>query len=268
MHPHLYETFFDIEDYYWWSVGTRRIFFDLLISVKPGGSLRALDIGCGTGVTLKEFPAGWAMVAGCDFSQQALSYCQRRGLGSLVRCDATQLPFASGSLDVVLALDVIEHLDDDAACVREMVRSCRPGGHVLVHVPAFPLLWNEKDVLNHHRRRYRRAELLGLLESAGLSVERVLYVNFFVFPIAVVIALYARVFRRRQLRDPDPCTLDQLHDIPRPLNRAMIALLDFERWLGKRIRLPFGMSLLCLARKTTNGADGSPFSSSDTPVCT
>jgi SAM-dependent methyltransferase len=252
MHPHLYETFFDIEDHYWWSVGTRRIFFDLLAAaVKSGDSARVLDVGCGTGVTLANLPATWRVAAGCDYSEQALSFCRRRGLGSLVRCDATRLPFATGSLDLVLALDVVEHLDDDAGCVREMVRACRPGGHVLVHVPVFPLLWNEKDVLNHHRRRYRRAEVLRLLESSGLTVERTLYVNFLLFPLAVLVALYARVFRRRNLENPDPRTLDRLHNIPKVLNRAMIALLDFERWLGKRVRLPFGMSLLCLARKTS-----------------
>jgi SAM-dependent methyltransferase len=251
MHPHLYGTFFDIEDFYWWSVGTRRIFFDLLADVRLDDSSRVLDVGCGTGVTLANFPHGPALAVGCDYSAQALSFCQRRGLRPLLRCDATRMPFAAGSFDLVLALDVVEHLDDDAGCIREMVRACRPGGSVLVHVPAFPLLWNEKDVLNHHRRRYRRAEVVRLLESAGLRVERVLYVNFLLFPIAVLVALYARVFRRANLDNPDPHTLDYLHNIPQVLNRTMIALLDFERWLGKHIRLPFGMSLLCLARKPT-----------------
>jgi SAM-dependent methyltransferase len=249
MEPHLYQTFYDLEDHYWWSVGTRRFFFDLVESVKPEKPGRALDVGCGTGVTLEEFPAGWGLMAGCDASEQALAYCRRRDLRSLVRCDATRLPFATETLDLVLALDVIEHLDDDAGCLREMARCCRRGGAVLVHVPAFPILWTEKDVLNHHRRRYRRRQLLGLVEESGLRVERVLYVNFLVFPAAVLVALYTRVFHRDRLARPDPHGLDRLHNIPPVLNRVMIHSLDLERRLARRFRLPFGMSLLCLARK-------------------
>lgn len=262
MHPHLYETFYDIEDSYWWSVGTRRIFFELLERIRKPGASRTLDVGCGTGVTLANLRDGGIDAVGCDYSAQGLSFCQRRGLDQLVRADATRLPLAGDSFDLVLALDVVEHLDDDAGCVREMARVCRPGGHVLVHVPAFPLLWNAKDVLNHHRRRYRRAEVRRLIESAGLVVEHVRYVNVFLFPVAVLVALYTRAFRRENLDDPDPNRLDYLHNIPDAVNRAMIVLLDFERRLGNKVRLPFGMSLLILARK-----DPSPSLPSSQPSC-
>jgi SAM-dependent methyltransferase len=249
MHSHLYETFYDIEDTYWWSVGTRRIFFELIDRVRPAGAPRTLDVGCGTGVMLANLRDGGIDAAGCDYSAQALSFCRRRGLERLVRADATRLPLAADSFDLVLALDVVEHLDDDVACVREMARVCRPGGHVLVHVPAFPLLWNAKDVLNHHRRRYRRAAMQRLIESSGLIVEHVRYVNVFLFPVAVLVALYTRAFRHENLEKPDPNTLDYLHNIPDLLNRALIGLLDVERRLGNHLRLPFGMSLLYLARK-------------------
>jgi SAM-dependent methyltransferase len=249
MDPHLYDVFYGIEDHYWWSVGTRRIFFDLIASLSLDERARVLDVGCGTGVTLRELPGRWRVAAGCDASAQGLAYCRQRGLRALVRADAGRLPFASGCMDLLLALDLIEHLDDDAGCLGEIARVCRPGGHVLVHVPAFPVLWNDKDVLNHHRRRYRRRELLRLLESCGLLAERVLYINFFIFPAALLAALSIRLLHRRRLEMPDPRSLDRLYAIPPALNRAMTALLDLERRLNRQVRLPFGVSLLCLARK-------------------
>jgi ubiquinone/menaquinone biosynthesis C-methylase UbiE len=200
MDPQLYQRFYEIEDTFWWSVGTRRIFFRVLQDVRSEGGGQVLDVGCGTGVMLQELVPEWRLAAGCDGSDLALSFCRRRGLRHLVQCDATSLPFRSGGLDLVTALDVIEHLDDDETCLREIARVCRPGGHVLLHVPAFRILWTEKDELNHHRRRYGRAELIGLVERCGLDVRRIFYVNSFVFPAALLNALWHRV------RRPGPTT--------------------------------------------------------------
>src|SRR4051812_9534156 len=108
MHPELYRQFFEIEDHYWWSVGTRRSFRELLAPL-GGPGCRALDVGCGTGAMLRDFPCGWT-VSGCDYSAAALAYCRERGLRSLVRCDATRLPYRSDSFEVLTALDVVEHL--------------------------------------------------------------------------------------------------------------------------------------------------------------
>jgi SAM-dependent methyltransferase len=248
MDPELYERFYEIEDRFWWSVGTRRIFFELVRRLPEERRGAVVDVGCGTGVTLQEFPPGWRLVCGCDYSDRALSFCRARGLRGLVRGNATQLPFTANCMDLVLGLDVIEHLDDDEACVRDMTRICRAGGHVLLHVPAFPVLWSEKDQLNHHRRRYRRGELRDLVERCGLQVRQLFYVNVFLFPVAFLRSLTARASSPRTTTDASRI-LDQLYRIPPALNRIMIGLMAFERWVARWCPFPFGMSLVCLAQK-------------------
>lgn len=248
MHPDLYQRFFDIEDRYWWSVGTRRSFQALIAQIGRGGG-RVLDVGCGTGVMLRELAPAWLMAVGCDRSATALAYCRRRGLRALVQSDAISLPFSDGCFALVLALDVVEHLDDDHACLGELARVCQPGGHVLVHVPAFQLLWSDKDEINQHRRRYNGRALVDLVERAGLRVIHRRYLNTTVLPVALMRSLWQRWAGRRSASGESAASLDRLYEIPRPMNAALTAMMDAERWVGQRFPPPFGMSMVCLARK-------------------
>jgi SAM-dependent methyltransferase len=200
---------------------------------------------------LREFPPDWQLVAGCDASELALSFCRERGLRSLVRCDVTQLPFASRSFDLVTVLDVVEHLERDDACLREIARVCRPQRHVLIHVPAFQILWSDKDELNHHYRRYQRKQLIDLVARCGLTVTQTFYVNSMLFPVALALAVVGRARHNRHADRPAPSAdqLDRLYQIPAVLNRFMIGFMGLERRLTSRLPLPFGMSLVCVARK-------------------
>jgi SAM-dependent methyltransferase len=247
----LYGRFFAIEERYWWSVGTRRLFFALLDQLGLRRDARVLDVGCGTGIMLRELAERFDAAAGIDYSGLALEFCRQRGLRRLARGDATRLPYASEALDLVLALDVVEHLDDDAGCVAEMARVCRPGGHVLVHVPAFPFLWSDKDVLNHHRRRYRRAALRTLIEATGLEVRHLTHFNSTVFPLAAGMAWARGSASATAPPERGAAALDALYALPAPLNAALTAMLGVEGALARRVAVPFGMSLVCLARKPT-----------------
>jgi SAM-dependent methyltransferase len=248
MDPQLYHEFYEIEEHFWWSVGTRRTFAQLLgrvAAAKPGV---VVDVGCGTGIMLRELALPGRLRCGCDASPIALGLARQRGLADLLRCDATRLPLASGSADLVLALDVIEHLDDDAAALRELARIARPGGHVLVHVPAFPILWTDKDALNHHRRRYRRRQLAALVERAGLAIRHLSYLNAFPFPAALARAgLQALAGRGRTAVPPSTAVVERLYRPPWALNQLLLAMLTLEGWVGPL--LPFGMSLVCVAEK-------------------
>lgn len=243
----LYREFYELEEHYWWSVGTRRLFTRLIAPFAAAGVGRVVDVGCGTGITLLEFPYPAVLLCGCDFSPLALAFSRQRGVRSLLRSDATRLPFRTESVDLVLALDVIEHLDDDARAVEEIARVTRRGGHVLVHVPAFPILWSDKDDLNHHRRRYRRAELERLIERTGLRVQTLAYVNATLFPVAWARALVQRWRRPAHAPPPSAGALDALYRIPPALNRLLLGVMRLEARLIHV--LPFGMSLVCLAEK-------------------
>jgi len=244
----LYQRFYEIEDWYWWCVGTRRVFLDLI--ERSGVRGRALDVGCGTGAILTEFPPGWSVVAGCDYAPEALGFCQQRQLHQLVRSTGVDLPFATGAFDLVMAIDVIEHLDDDAGCVQEMTRICRSGGCVLVHVPAFEILWTDKDDLNHHRRRYRMQEITDLMQRCGLRVETAFHLNTLIFPIALLRAAEQKVRESVGARRPvSIASVDRLYNLPKWLNRTMLGVMTFERWIFGRATPPVGMSLVCLARK-------------------
>ncbi len=137
MHPSELSKMFEVEDTYWWFVARRRLVHSLLGRHLPaaGGPRRIVDVGCGTGATLATL-AEYGEVIGVDRSQHALHYCQERGHHRLVRGDGAALPLADESVDVVTALDLLEHIADDAGAVREFVRVLRPGGVLVVTVPA------------------------------------------------------------------------------------------------------------------------------------
>jgi SAM-dependent methyltransferase len=248
MDAQLYQRFYEVEDWFWWCVGTRRIFFELIAQTGIHG--RALDVGCGTGAVLTEFPPEWTLVVGCDSSPLALSFCQQRGLREIVRCAGSGLPFANGAFDLVMAIDVIEHLDDDVGCVNEMARICRPGGYVLVHVPAFEILWTDKDDVNHHRRRYRQRQLLDMVRRSGLTVQTSFHLNSFLFPVALMRAFGQKLRWGFRQRPPvSAASIDHLYRLPAWINRFMTGFIAFEHRLLGQSAPPFGMSLVCLAQK-------------------
>jgi SAM-dependent methyltransferase len=163
----------------------------------------------------------------------------------LVRADAGRLPLAEGSVDLVNSLDLLEHLDDDAAAVGGFARVLRPGGHLLVTVPAYRFLWSEHDAALDHRRRYSRGELLALLDAAGLQPVLCSYtITSLLVPIYLFRVLL-RALGKENLEQPKA----DLLELPGPLNALFTRLVMLESRLLLRFGLPFGVSLVCLARK-------------------
>jgi SAM-dependent methyltransferase len=153
-----------------------------------------------------------------------------------------RLPFADGAFDLVTALDVIEHIDDDVAALGELRRVLRPGGRLLVAVPAFTFLWGRQDEVSHHRRRYTRATLARALAQAGFAVVRESYFNTLLFPPIAAVRLGRRLLRRPGRRQSD------FELGPARLNGLLGAVFGAEAALVARTDLPFGVSLLALAR--------------------
>jgi len=184
----LYAPLRELERTHWWFRGRRRI----LLAALARAEVRAasvLDVGCGAGTHLAwlgERFAG-ARRVGIDLERAPLRFCRDDGGHRVCQADAARLPFASGSFDLVTALDALEHVEDDAAALRECLRVLRPGGALLASVPAFRSLWGSVDELGHHHRRYRRRELRARIEAAGFEVALERYFNFLLFaPIAAV----------------------------------------------------------------------------------
>jgi SAM-dependent methyltransferase len=207
---------------------------------RAGRAPLILDAGCGTGNNLLHL-ARFGRPVGVDLSEDALRFCRSRGV-TVARAELLALPFPADRFDCVTSLDVIYHrwVEDDAAAVREMARVLRPGGLLLVRVPALKLLWGAHDEAVHSRHRYRRAEVRHLLEGAGLTVVRATYANTVLLPL---------VAARRGL---DRLTGREGSDVgflPAPLEWAFRSVLQAEaRWL-RRFSLPVGTSVFALARK-------------------
>ena len=229
MRPEAYEEMRALEERHWWFRGRRRLLGALLERTSARG--RLLDAGCGTGGNLAAFGPG----RGVDPAPDAVAACRERGL-DVVQAGLDALPFADASFDVLLATDVLEHVDDDVAALRELRRVAAPGAVLLVTVPAHPRLWSAHDAALHHLRRYRRAELLARVRNAGWDPVIVTWWNLFLLPLVAAARL-----RRGEGTDHDRT--------PRWADRVLELPLAAEAGLVRHgVRLPAGVSLALAAK--------------------
>ncbi len=229
----------DVAGTHWWYVGRRAILADLLAGRVPAGGT-AVDVGCGTGEVLRLLAdLGAGRVAGTDLSTDALAVARARG-GGVLQSVAESLPFRTGSADVVVSLEVIEHLDDDVAALRELVRVSVPGAAIVVTVPAYPWLFSEHDVRAAHRRRYTRPALHRAVEAAGLEIERSTGYYAFLVPLAALL-------RKTPLRRLFPATDEEVSSVP-VVDTVLRLLAGLERRLLRRVDLPVGLSFAVVAR--------------------
>jgi SAM-dependent methyltransferase len=239
-----YQRMYEAEERQWWYAGMRALSLALLAEplaeLARRGPVVILDAGCGTGNNLQHL-ARYGRALGVDLSLEALAFCRSRGVAA-ARGDLSALPFPDGRFDCVTSLDVIYHrwVKDDAAAVREMARVLRPGGLMLVRVPALQALWGAHDEAVHSRHRYRRGEVKRLLEGAGLQVVRATYANTVLLPL---------VAARRGLDRLTGRHGSDVGFLPRPLEWAFRRVLEAEARVVKRLSLPLGTSVFALARK-------------------
>jgi SAM-dependent methyltransferase len=220
----------ELEERHWWYRERRAILAGQLRRL--GGPGQALDIGAAGGGNTRVLVAhGWEATA-TDLSEVALAVARERGLRA-VRADARRLPMEPASLDLVLAFDVLEHVEEDHLVTEEMARVLRPGGRALVAVPCDMALWSAHDEAVGHVRRYTRASLCAVMEKAGLRVERVWSWNVLLRPVVAM--------RRRRSSGSD------LEELPGAVNAALTAVVFCERFLPVR-RLP-GVTLFLRARR-------------------
>ena len=235
---------FELEDHYWWFVGRRELALNLLEqNVDAAHGFPLLDIGCGTGAVLKEAKK-LSRPVGADFTDLALRKCRQRDLNDLVLADATSLPFENDSFQAVVGLDIFEHVEDDRRAIAEAFRVLKPGGVLVLSVPAFRALWGPHDIALHHFRRYRLSEMDAILRENGFEIAQISYAVFWLFPLVLI----SRVVEKLR-KGPAHASLPT---VPDWMNKLLITLLAFEGkllWRRSIPRYPWGSSVVAVGRK-------------------
>lgn len=244
----LLERTFRAEEQHFWFRGFKRFVAPLLEHATAGHrKCRLLDAGCGTGANLT-FLQEYGTPFGLELYWTGLQFARDRGLPRLTQGSVTALPFATSSLDVVVSFDVLYCLypQDEQAAIAEMYRVLRAGGALIVNVAAMRMLRGDHSILGGEVHRYERGELREKLKRAGFRVTRITYTNASLFPITATVRALQRL---RGLRSG----VDNPGDFrvpPRPVNAVLSAALAAESVLvSTGVNMPFGSSLLCLARK-------------------
>ena len=231
-----------MEQSHWWHIGRRRILADFVSEICRGVTdrkARILDVGCGTGANLLML-SKYGEAEGVDISEDALAFCRERGLDKVKLGAGEELPYEDATFDLVTAFDVVEHMDDDLAGLKEMRRVLRPGGHALIFVPTFMFLWGLQDDVSNHRRRYRLPQLRRALEQAGFEIERSTYANITFF---LPILLIRKLMRLTGIK----AATENNINVP-ALNGLLGWMLGAERVVLRYVDLPFGVSGLCVAK--------------------
>lgn len=241
------KTYHEVEAAHWWFVTRRALVRELVCRLARTRQAAILEIGCSGGPLMESLQAeGFVHLFGIDISPEAIALCRARNLPNVSVMDAQTPEFPPASFDVITASDVLEHLADVPRALAAWHQLLRPGGAVVVFVPAFQFLWSGHDVINHHFHRYRAAELAGLLRTAGFEVQRQGYWNFFLFLPVAVFRLAKRVFSGSSEKLP----AGDLKPVAAPVNQLLIWLLKLEnRLMLAGVNFPWGVSAAVIARK-------------------
>lgn len=243
MDPRIYVRMRQIEDQHWWFSARRTIVSKVIASLPLPRPARILDAGCGTGGNLASL-AAFGNVIGVEAEDAAIDMARSRGVASVYKGSLPDnMPAESAQCDLVVMTDVLEHIDADRESLITIKSLMKAGAHLLLTVPAFPFLWGLHDTQHHHKRRYVAATLRATITAAGLQVVHLSYFNTLLFPLVAAVRLIEKI------RPPGNGTGDL--ELPGPLvNRTLEAIFASERHVLTRASLPFGVSLLAVARKT------------------
>lgn len=238
-----YQTLYKTEKFHWWYKVRRKITHNLIDTyVDKTKSLKILDVGCGTGELLVEL-SSLGESFGIDNSPEAVKFSKEKGLKNILISEGTEIPFSDNYFDVVLCLDVLEHIQDDQKTIQEIFRVAKTGATVIIFVPTFKFLWGKSDDISHHIRRYRLPELRKKIEQSGLKVIRSSYFNFFLFFPILLARFLVRIFKI-------PIKSENEIEVGKGLvNSTLFKIFSLESKVLKRSNFSFGVSGLVVAKK-------------------
>lgn len=242
------------EDRHAWFAGRTRAILKYLDAemgaALPGNDRLVLDIGSGAG-NMAHHLAHYGQVVGLEYNPRPIPVAQQRGL-DVLRGSGTELPFDDNSFDLVALLDTIEHIPDELGVLREVQRVLKPGGKIIITVPAYMWLWSYNDEINEHQRRYTTDDLSAKLQLSGFNVKRISYNNFFLFPPIAALRLlrpYQPDLESPHVTDAEEVYQVEMEPIPEPANSVLHGVYWAEAEILERTNLPFGVSVICVAEK-------------------
>jgi SAM-dependent methyltransferase len=241
MEESYYVRMADLQSRHWWYEGRRAILASLIGGLKLQDGAKILEAGCGPGANLSMLKKFGSVSA---FEPNDFAVSKARASGAEVREGTLPdgIPFR-GPFDLVCAFDVIEHIDDDLASVKNLQSLTVPGGYAIFTVPAFPFLWSAHDDINHHKRRYVRKTLSDVLTRGGYKIEMISYYNAWLFPLAVAVRFAKKILGRDKEDDVKMPGSDLINDLLR-------SIFASEKHFLKFMCFPFGLSLIAICRKT------------------
>ncbi len=248
MNTNEYAKMSQFEKDYWWHRGRLNLLDVLIKKYAPKKeNYTILEVGCGTGENTS-YLSKYGNVTGIDISAEAISFCEKRGLKDIYLTDILnaspdQPYYKKSGYDVILALDVLEHIQDDVRAMQKIHELLSDDGIFIATVPAHKFLWSEHDEALHHKRRYHSLEIKKKLADAGFKVIKKSYFIFTFFPIIVLYRLWGNIFGKSAYPKTSYVIL------PKFLNSLLYKLLKFESLLIDKIDLPAGVTIITVARK-------------------
>ncbi len=247
MSEKLLETFFEVEEKHWWWIGRKNIIKSLLNSKGTGSKNIILDAGCGTGSNIIFFNQ-FGRTYGIDISSVATKFCRTRGIKNVVTGDVSKLPYKSNFFDIVSCMDVLEHIENEEKAIKEIFRVLKPGGALILTVPALPFLFSKHDNAQGHFRRYNRNYLRKILVLSGFEEGRITYFNTILsFPI-IIFRLLSRLGPFSGLADFDAKINYDVYKA-QGFNQLLASIFSLEAKILKKTDMPFGVSLVAFYKK-------------------
>ena len=242
MDPHVFNELVKQEKKHWWFIARRAISYTLLHGITLEPLPLILDAGCGSGGNLPMLST-FGDVFAMEQNEQALTWAKERHIGKVEYGELpNHIPFPNINFDLVTLFDVLEHIDDDAAAMQALSERMNPGAVICITVPAHQWLFSRLDREHHHHRRYNKKQIRALLANAGLQVQWINYWNCLLFPLAALIRIAENFNLKRDFtigtRTPSPW-----------LNNLLRKMVSAERYVIPHMPLPFGLSIVVLARK-------------------
>ncbi|MEA2036096.1 MAG: class I SAM-dependent methyltransferase [Nanoarchaeota archaeon] len=233
----------NLEEVHWWFITRQDISYDLISKLNKNAKI--LEIGCSGGPLIKILNKnGFKNVYGLDISKRAINLCKKRGLDNVFVRDAVKTKFKNKEFDLIIASDVLEHIKNDKLALVEWNRILKPGGKLIVFVPAFKSLWSPHDETNFHQRRYSKSSLVNLFKKADFKIIKSSYWNFSLFPIICTVKILQRSFVNKKQKIPS-----QLFGVNRITNKFLISLIKLENKYLKKFNFPWGISVFVVGEK-------------------